>query len=136
MSPPADGAWIAIGDPLDVVLARRQVRELARLLRMPPPVAEALVTATSEIAHNIVVHAGGGEIHVSPAIEEGRRGLVVVARDHGPGIADPALAMRDGYSTAGSLGLGLASAQRLVDEFDLAPASGGGTVVTLKKWVP
>lgn len=130
------GVRIAIDEPLDVVIARKQVREAGRRLVMPPAAVEALVTATSEIAHNIVVHAGSGEIIISPAVEPGRRGLIVVARDSGPGIADFELAMRDGYSTRGGLGLGLASAQRLVDEFDLTSGHGGGTTVTMKKWTP
>jgi serine/threonine-protein kinase RsbT len=71
---------------------------------------------------------------LAPVEDAGRRGVLVVARDDGPGIADLELAMRDGYSTGNSLGMGLPGAKRLMDEFQLASAVGKGTTVTMKKW--
>ncbi len=127
---------IFIRDESDVVMARKWTRELALREGMVANAVEALVTAVSEVARNVLVHAGGGEIVLS-AIEEGRRrGVSAVARDQGPGIADVAEAVRDGYSTAGGLGLGLSSAKRLVSEFELISPDGGGTTVVLKQWKP
>ena len=94
----------------------------------------ALATAVSEIARNIVVHAGSGELTVCVVNDADRRGLTVTACDTGDGIPDLEQAMQDGYSTRRSLGLGLSSARRLVDEFELASAPDRGTTVILKKW--
>jgi serine/threonine-protein kinase RsbT len=94
----------------------------------------ALATAVSEIARNIVVHAGVGELTVCVVDDLDRRGLMVTACDTGAGIPDLEQAMQDGYSTRESLGLGLSGARRLVDEFELVSAPDRGTTVILKKW--
>lgn len=94
---------------------------------------EALATATSEVARNIFLHAKSGEL-LTVTEEDGRRTVVVVAQDDGPGIADTQRAIEDGYSTGSGLGLGLSSARRLVDQFELVSEIGRGTTVTLKKW--
>jgi serine/threonine-protein kinase RsbT len=126
---------VPIREEADVAVARRRIRELAAAHGLGEAAAGALVTAGSEVARNIVVHAGEGEIAIRAAAEGARRGLLVVARDRGPGIDDPARALEDGYSTAGTLGIGLAGARRLVDEFELS-SSPAGTTVTLTKWAP
>jgi len=93
-----------------------------------------IATAISEVARNIVSYAGAGEI-ILRIVERGqRRGLLVIARDQGPGIADIARAMEDGYSTSRGLGLGLPGSKRLMDEFDLVSEVGKGTEVTMTKW--
>lgn len=97
---------------------------------------EALATAVSEIARNMLVHAGGGELFLGSIERAGRVGIVALARDTGPGIADIDEAMRDGFSTGDGLGLGLPSARRLVDEFELSSVVGQGTTVKLTKWGP
>lgn len=127
---------VAVREEIDVVVARRCVRELGRELRLADSAVESLATAVSEIARNIVVHAGAGELVLGVVRAGARRGILVVARDDGPGIADIDRAMEDGYTTSDGLGLGLASARRLVDDFDLAsnPAAGAGTTVTMKQW--
>ena len=125
---------IPIREEADVVMARKRARELARQEGFTDGGVGAIVTAVSEVARNIVVHAGEGEVLVSVTNEMGRRGILVVARDDEPGIADVALAMRDGYSTVNGLGLGLPSARRLMDEFTVVSAVGRGTTVTMKKW--
>jgi serine/threonine-protein kinase RsbT len=112
-----------------------QARALAYSAGMRTNDAGALVTALSEVARNVLVHGGGGEIRLGVIEESGRRAIAVAARDQGPGIADTEQAMRDGYSTAGSLGLGLSSAQRLVHEFELISTDGCGTTVLLKQWI-
>lgn len=126
---------VAIERDLDIVTARRKGRELAAALGFSSTDQTLLATAISEIARNIVSYAGRGTVTIGIIKARGRLGIVVVARDDGPGIADMDLAMRDGYSTGNSLGVGLPGARRLVDDFDLASAPGSGTTVTLKKWL-
>lgn len=125
---------IAIREDADLVMARKHIREVASGIGMRPSDAEALVTAATEIATNILVHAGSGDVTVS-RLDQTRLGIEVVARDQGPGIGDVEQALEDGYSTAGGLGLGLAGARRLVDDFELLTQPGRGTTITMKKWV-
>lgn len=126
---------VPIREEADVAVARQRAKELAVAEGFSPGRAGAVATAVSEVARNIVVHARAGEVLVSAVEEGGRRGIRVVARDSARGIPDVELAMRDGYSTRPrSLGLGLASARRLMDEFTIASTIGVGTTVTMKKW--
>jgi serine/threonine-protein kinase RsbT len=125
---------VVIREDADVGVARRRARELAVQARFSDAEIGAVATAVSEIARNIVVHAGSGEIRIVRTREGGRRGLLVEARDEHPGIPDVSLALRDGYSTAGGLGLGLSGARRLMDEFTIESARGRGTTVTMTKW--
>lgn len=125
---------VAIRDESDVAMARRQVRELGLQEGLSVARIAGLATAVTEIARNILVHAGNGEMSFSVPADERRRGILVVARDWGPGIPDIAQAMQDGYSTGDGLGLGLAGAQRLVDEFEIESAIGAGVTITLKQW--
>jgi serine/threonine-protein kinase RsbT len=94
-----------------------------------------IVTAVSELGRNILMYAGEGEVVVTTIDGSERRGIVVVARDQGPGIHDLQKAMLDGYSTSGSLGLGLPGVRRLMDEFAIESAPGRGTTVTAKRWL-
>jgi serine/threonine-protein kinase RsbT len=119
----------------DIVTARQEGRELAAELGFSSTDQTLLATAISELARNIVSYAGKGTIVVGTLEHGDRSGIVVIARDDGPGIADIELAMRDGYSTGNSLGVGLPGARRLVDEFELVSTPGAGTTVTLKKWL-
>jgi serine/threonine-protein kinase RsbT len=125
---------VLIRDELDVVMARKHAREFAEQEGLSKQAIDVLVTATSEIVSNVVVHANAGELVLRAVKEVHRHGVVVVVRDKGPGIANIEQALRDGYSTGRGLGLGLSSAKRLMDEFELASAAGGGTTVTMKKW--
>lgn len=129
-------AWrrLPVQDELDVVAVRKCVRELGAHEGFSHAAIEALATASTEVARNIVVHAGTGQLEIAPIDAPQRRGIVVVARDAGPGIQRLDLALEDGYSTAGSLGLGLSSAKRLVDEFRVESLPEAGTVVTLCMW--
>lgn len=122
----------------DVVLACQKGRGLAAQLGFGTGDQVAISIAISEVARNILVHAGHGRVTFYSAENNGhgRPGLVVVARDEGPGIADVELAMQDGYSTSGGLGVGLSGARRLTDEFQLASHPGAGTTVTMIKWLP
>jgi serine/threonine-protein kinase RsbT len=125
---------IPIESDLDVVTARQKGRALAAANGFSVTEQTLVATAISEVARNIVSYARCGEIVLEAVIEEGRRGISVVARDEGPGIVDLELAMRDGYSTAKSLGMGLPGAKRLMDEFELSSAIDQGTTVSMKKW--
>ena len=119
----------------DIVLARQRGRELCAEMGFSSTDRTLIATAISEVARNIVRYAARGEILLSSVEGAGRRGILVVARDQGPGIPDTKLALRDGYSTANSLGLGLPGARRLMDELEVVSAPGSGTTVTMKKWL-
>jgi serine/threonine-protein kinase RsbT len=121
-------------DP-DLVAARQAGRDIARELGFSTTDQTLIATAISEIARNIVQHALGGEVIVTPVVERGRKGVVIVAKDVGPGIPDLELAQREGYSTTTGLGLGLPGARRLVEEFHVTSELGKGTTVVMKKWV-
>jgi serine/threonine-protein kinase RsbT len=125
---------IPIASEGDIVLARQQGRTLAGQLGASSIAMTLIATAISELARNIVQYARQGEIVLS-VVEGSRRGIQIVARDQGPGIPDLELAMRDGYSTAGSLGLGLPGAKRLMDEFAIDSEVGKGTTVSMTKWL-
>jgi serine/threonine-protein kinase RsbT len=126
---------IAIESDADVVTARQRARQLAIGLDMTSTDQTLLATAISEVARNITAYAQRGEVSLELVRNgEGRRGIRVVARDHGPGIEDLERALTDGYTTGGGLGLGLPGARRLVDEFEIETAPGEGTTVTLIKW--
>jgi serine/threonine-protein kinase RsbT len=126
---------VPIGNESDIVAARQLGREIAGAVGFAKTEQTLIATAISELARNIVSYAGSGEFVLSPIESGGRAGILVIARDQGPGIQDPELALRDGYSTAQSLGLGLPGARRLMDEFELVTAPGAGTTVTMRKWV-
>lgn len=125
---------VAIDGESDIVTARQRGREVGLSLGFGSVDLTLLSTAISEVARNIVKYAGRGEIALWVGSNGASTGIVVQARDKGPGIPDLELAMRDGYSTGKGLGLGLPGAKRLMDEFDIQSAPGAGTVVTLKKW--
>ena len=118
----------------DIVLARQAGRQLAAQLGLTATEQTLIATAISEVARNIVVYAQEGDIVLSRGEEGGRVGIIVIAIDRGPGIENKELAMRDGYSTKNSLGLGLPGARRLMDDFSLESEVGKGTTVTMKKW--
>jgi serine/threonine-protein kinase RsbT len=125
---------IAVASDPDIVSARMRGRAMASQLGFRPTDATLIATAISELARNILLYAKTGEIVVAPIERGERKGLAVVARDDGPGIADPARALEDGYSTSGRLGLGLPGVRRLMDEFEIHTGNGHGTIVTVKKW--
>lgn len=126
---------IPIRVDIDIVTARQQGRALGLQIGFVGSDLTVIATAISELGRNILSYAGKGTIHLRSAFIGGRRGIVVIARDEGPGIADLELAMQDGYSTSKSLGLGLPGTRRLMDEFEIDSAVGKGTKVTVKKWV-
>lgn len=118
----------------DVVVARQKAREAAARAGFSGTDLTLIATAVSEIARNIVKFARRGEFTFSIVAEAGRNGLLITARDSGPGIADLPQALQDGYSTYRGLGIGLPGARRLMDEFDIVTEVGKGTTVTMAKW--
>lgn len=127
-------ARVPIGHGADVVTARGKGRELAAAIGFSGADQTLVVAAISEAARNIVSYAERGEILLRTLDVGGRRGILIVARDDGPGM-NVELAMKDGFSSAKSLGLGLPGAKRVMDEFGLESAPGKGTTVTMKKWL-
>jgi serine/threonine-protein kinase RsbT len=125
---------VPIKADVDVVFARQKVRGLVSDLRFSGSELTLIATAISEVARNIVTYAGRGEIVLRVVQRGQRRGLLVIARDQGPGIADIERAMEDGYSTSRGLGLGLPGSKRLMDEFELVSEVGKGTEITMIKW--
>lgn len=118
----------------DIIMARQQGRELAAEMGFTATELTVIVTAISELARNIVRYANRGEIRLRVEKNHRSSALVVVAADEGPGIPDVQLAMEDGYSTSGSLGLGLPGVRRLMDDFSIHSSADCGTIVTTKKW--
>ena len=118
----------------DVVAARQKGRELAALAGITGSDLTVVATAISEIARNIIVYAKRGQIVLKIVQNGHRRGVVVIATDQGPGIASIDMAMRDGFSTGKSLGLGLPGARRLMDDFEIVSEPGHGVTVTMTKW--
>jgi serine/threonine-protein kinase RsbT len=125
---------VPIDHEADIVTARQKGRELAASSGFSSTDQTLVALAISEIARNIISYAERGEVDITAIDDAGRRGILVVARDEGPGIPDVELAMRDGYSTAKSLGAGLPGARRIMDEFQIDSTLGKGTTVTMKKW--
>ena len=125
---------VSIASDQDVVAARQKGRAMALESGFSTSDSTLLATAISELARNIVSYAGRGEIVLRATQNCGRPGVTVVARDDGPGIPNIEQALRDGYSTSGSIGLGLPGVRRLVDEFEIVSAVGQGTTVTVRKW--
>jgi serine/threonine-protein kinase RsbT len=130
----ADEVRVAIACDADLVTARAEARAMAERLGFPRPDPTLIATAISEVARNIVVHAGRGEIVLEPFEDADRYGLVVTATDEGPGIRDMDAALRDDHSGRGGLGLGLPGARRLMDDFEIASDADTGTTVTMRKW--
>jgi RNA polymerase sigma factor (sigma-70 family) len=129
-------ARVRIVKDSDVVTARQKGREVATGVGFSATEATLIATVISELARNIVQFAERGEILVCPAEQAGQTGVMIVARDVGPGIPDVPQAMQDGYSShRGGLGLGLPGARRLMDEFDLISELGKGTTVTTTMWL-
>ena len=127
---------VAINSDQDIVLARQKGRAKAIELGFSSGDATLIATAISELARNIVVYAGKGRITLKAVNGLNRQGISVVASDEGPGIPDVRQALRDGFSTSGSLGLGLPGGRRLMDEFEITSQPGRGTTVAVKKWRP
>jgi serine/threonine-protein kinase RsbT len=125
---------VAINSDQDIVSARQKGRLMATEVGFSTGDATLIATAISELARNIVSYARKGQITLKMVNGMNRQGISVIATDNGPGITDIRQALRDGFSTSGSLGLGLPGVRRLMDEFEITSQPGKGTTVAVKKW--
>ena len=125
---------VTIKKEQDVVLFRNRIRESALKIRMGLVNQTKLITAASELVRNMLRYAGGGEVSIEVVSKGRENGVRLVFTDKGPGIPDINLAMKDGYSSGKSLGLGLPGAKRLVSEFAITSELNKGTIVTIIKW--
>ncbi|HVM50712.1 MAG TPA: anti-sigma regulatory factor [Candidatus Acidoferrum sp.] len=126
---------VAVSSVADIVAARQKGRALAMELGFEGSELTMMATAISEIARNIVDHAKHGTITFSSIHQSRTRGILIVAKDDGPGIRDVSQAMQYGFSSRNGLGVGLPGAKWLMDDFNIKSRVGKGTVVTMKKWL-
>lgn len=125
---------ISINNEFDIVLARQKGREVSKELQFGGVDQARITTAISELARNIYLYAGSGQITINVLEENGRRGIQITAADDGPGINDIRMVLQDGFSTSGGLGAGLPGVKRLMDTFDIDSMPGSGTRITITKW--
>lgn len=125
---------MSIQSAADVVLVRQAVRQFAVELGFSLVDQTKVVTAASELARNTLDYGGGGTVKLEGLQEGIRRGLRLTFEDQGPGIPDIELALKDGYTTGGGLGMGLSGTKRLVNEFNIVSQVGKGTCITITKW--
>jgi serine/threonine-protein kinase RsbT len=118
----------------DVVVVRQGVRKITQELRFSLVDQTKMVTAASELARNLLIYGGGGEVELDVLQEESRNGVRAKFIDHGPGIADIEQALKDGYTSGSGLGLGLGGAKRLVNDFAIDSKPGEGTRITITRW--
>jgi len=130
----SDEMRVAILTEYDIVTARQQVKGLSTALNFSSGEQTLVATCVSELARNIVEYAGTGEMTIGLTNKNEEKGIIIIAKDKGPGIPDIQLAMKDGYSTSKGLGLGLPGCRRIMDEFEIVSKPGEGTTVTVKKW--
>jgi len=117
-----------------IVIVRQAVRQRAMEMGFSLVDQTKIVTAASELARNTILHGGGGQATIEVVSDGSRHGLRLAFEDGGPGIPDVQLAMRDGYTTSGGLGLGLSGAKRLSNEFAITSTPGAGTRVVITRW--
>lgn len=137
MSPPGDGiVRAALVTDEDVVRLRKLVRDDMLALKFSLTDQTKMVTAASELARNVLRYGGGGHAEIERLTQGQIAGVRVKFIDEGPGIDDLELALTDGWTSGGGMGLGLSGARRLADEFDIDTVPGNGTTVTITKWKP
>lgn len=117
-----------------IVAVRQAVRRLALEIKLSLVDQTKIVTAASELARNLLIYGGGGEVILRTLSAGARQGLKVEFNDEGPGIEDLELALRDGYTSGGGMGLGLGGAKRLVNEFEIDSVPGRGTRIGITRW--
>jgi serine/threonine-protein kinase RsbT len=125
---------LPIASASDIVAVRQKTRELSIQLKFTLVDQTKMVTAASELARNALEHGQGGTCQIEVVKNGVRDGLRLLFQDHGPGIADLDLAMKDGYTTGSGLGLGLSGSKRLVNDFEIHSVPGQGTTVTITRW--
>lgn len=130
-----DQSCVKIINEWDIVAARQLGRNLAKELGFGTVDQARITTAISELARNIYLYAGQGQICIEKLFDNGKAGLKLIAIDSGPGIKDIRQVMQDGFSTSGGLGAGLPGVKRLMDEFDIKTSIGDGTEIQAVKWL-
>lgn len=118
----------------DVVAVRKRVRAVAEKEGFKLVDQTKIVTAASELARNAIIYGGGGSALIELIQRAGKPGIKITFEDHGPGISDIELAMKDGYTTGAGLGLGLSGSKRLTNEFEIQSKPGEGTRVVITRW--
>jgi serine/threonine-protein kinase RsbT len=131
---PPQSKQVAIRNDMDIVTARSTARDVARGLGFGSIDQARIATAVSELARNVFVHGKGGYMNVTELERNGRRGIELEFVDQGPGIGNLDQALQDGFSTVGSMGMGMPGAKRLMDEFDIQSTLGVGTTIMCRKW--
>ena len=129
-----DDETLPVRSSNDIVVVRQVVRMRAVEIGFNLVEQTKIVTAASELARNTIDHGGGGSARLQSLRNGGRAGLRLTFEDKGPGIPDIDLALKDGYTTGGGLGLGLSGARRLSNEFEIQSRPGEGTRVTITRW--
>ena len=125
---------MSIKTSADIVLVRQAARQFAGDLKFSLVDQTKIVTATSELARNTLDYGGGGTVKLETIESGSRQGLRLIFADQGPGISDVELALKDGFTTGGGLGMGLGGSKRLMNEFEIVSQIGKGTCVTIVKW--
>ncbi len=125
---------VPIRNSSDVVLVRQRVRAWATEMKFSLVEQTKIVTAASELGRNTLEHGGGGALELALILDGARRGLRLIFEDKGPGIADVSLALKDGYTTGGGMGLGLGGSKRLMQDFGIETTPGSGTKITAIRW--
>ena len=128
-------SYVKILNEWDIVAARQVGRNVAKELGFGTVDQARITTTISELARNIYLYAGQGQICIEKVYDNGKTGLRVIAEDKGPGISDIRRVMEDGYTTSGGLGAGLPGVKRLMDDFDIDSDVGKGTRITSTKWL-
>ena len=118
----------------DVVMVRQRVRAVTIEMKFSLVEQTKIVTAASELGRNTLEHGGGGSLELSNIANGARRGICLCFSDQGPGIPDVALALRDGYTSGGGMGLGLGGSKRLMNDFEIDTKPGSGTRITAIRW--
>ncbi|HTO24008.1 MAG TPA: anti-sigma regulatory factor [Spirochaetia bacterium] len=126
---------ISIESDSDLLAARQEARAIAFELGFTLTAVVGIVTALSEMTRNMLLYAGRGELLIESVRDGDRNGILITARDDGPGIPDLQKAMMDGYSTSGGLGMGLPGIKRLMDSFEIRTGPEKGTTVIVRKWL-
>ncbi|WAC75920.1 anti-sigma regulatory factor [Roseateles sp. SL47] len=134
MTTEANSGEMAIRSEADIVMARQQVRRLTQALKFSLVDQTKMITAASELSRNTLIYGGGGDMQWQLVQQGVRNGLRLSFVDQGPGIPDIDLALKDGWTSGGGLGMGLSGSKRLVNDFELETAPGKGTRVTITRW--
>jgi serine/threonine-protein kinase RsbT len=127
--------WIGVNRESDIIKSIVQAKNIAKTIGFDDNTVHTIATAVSELARNIIKYAQKGQIIVTPIEEKNRVGIEIICQDIGPGIPDIEQAMKDCYSTSGTLGLGLPGVKRMMDDFEIHSQANKGTKVIVKKWL-